>query len=120
MDIRLKRWDEPRSHGDGYRVLICRYRPRALPKAKETWDEWIPDAGPSRELHADFYGKDGPPIGWQEYVRRYRAELAARPEILRRIAALAGRHGTITLLCSSRCVDEAHCHRTLLKELLEA
>ncbi len=27
---------------------------------------------------------------------------------------------TITLLCSSACVDETHCHRTLLKQLIEA
>jgi hypothetical protein len=29
----------------------------------------------------------------------------------------AGR--TITLLCSSACTDETHCHRTLLRQLIE-
>ena len=26
---------------------------------------------------------------------------------------------TVTLLCSSACTDESHCHRTLLKGLIE-
>jgi hypothetical protein len=26
---------------------------------------------------------------------------------------------TLTLLCSSACTDAAHCHRTLLKQLIE-
>lgn len=116
--IRLKRWDEPRAAGDGWRILICRYRPRGLPKRDETWDEWIPDAGPSRALHADFYGKHGPPIGWTEYERRYLREMAGRPQVLTRLAERAGR-GTITLLCSSRCADPTRCHRSPLKILVE-
>ena len=67
MPIRTCRWNDPGQAGDGQRILICRYRPRALPKAKETWDVWIPALGPSKELHAAFYGKRGPPIGWDEY-----------------------------------------------------
>jgi hypothetical protein len=27
---------------------------------------------------------------------------------------------TLTLLCSSACTDEARCHRTLLRELIES
>jgi uncharacterized protein YeaO (DUF488 family) len=118
--IKHKRWDDPKEDDDGYRLLICRYRPRALPKAKETWNEWCRHLGPSRELHADFYGKHGPPITWEEYSRRYLEEMAEQKE---RIADLAGRVAggeTITLLCSSKCVDTARCHRVLLKELIEA
>ena len=118
MSIRLRRWNDPGSPSDGYRVLVCRYRPRALPKTRETWDEWIADAGPSRELHADYYGKHGPPIGMAEYKRRYLAEMRSRPEVVEKLAALAARE-TISLLCSSRCEDPALCHRTLLKALVE-
>ena len=35
----------------------------------------------------------------------------------KRTAVAAGE--TITLLCSSACTDAAHCHRTLLKQLIE-
>ena len=118
--IRTRRWNDPKKKGDGLRLLICRYRPRALPKADETWDLWWKHLGPSAELHAAFYGKNGPPIGWEEYRRRYLDEMKDQRES---IAILAEKHAqgkTITLLCSSACTDASHCHRTLLKELIES
>jgi uncharacterized protein YeaO (DUF488 family) len=123
MPIRTKRWCDPKKRGDGLRVLICRYRPRALPKAKETWDVWLPELGPSKQLHADFYGKNGPPIGWEKYERRYLQEIAERPretqEQIEELARLVSEGKTITLLCSSACTDETHCHRTLLRQIIE-
>src|SRR5262245_14160532 len=119
MPIKTKRWNEPREPDDGHRLLICRYRPRALPKADETWDAWDKHLGPSKELHADYYGKHGPPISLKDYVKRYHEEMAAQQD---RIAALAKRVAageTITLLCSSACTDATKCHRTLLTKLLE-
>jgi uncharacterized protein YeaO (DUF488 family) len=120
--IKTKRWvPEERQPDDGVRILVCRYRPRALPKKKETWALWWPQLGPSKELHAAFYGKEGAPIGWEEYRRRYLAEMQGQ-EQQDSIAVLAeevGKGKTITLLCSSACTDEAHCHRTLLKGLIE-
>jgi uncharacterized protein YeaO (DUF488 family) len=120
MPIRTRRWNDPRKRGDGFRLLICRYRPRALPKKDETWDDWWPQLGPSRQLHADFYGKNGPPIGWEEYRRRYLEEMQAQAEVIEEMAQLSAEGKTITLLCSSACEDVTHCHRTLLKELVEA
>jgi uncharacterized protein YeaO (DUF488 family) len=119
MPIKHKRWNDPGEKSDGYRLLICRYRPRGVAKAKETWDSWCPDLGPSRKLHADFYGKNGPPIGWDEYRRRYLEEMKEQQELLEELAALAAKEKTITLLCSSACTDASHCHRTLLKELID-
>lgn len=118
-DIRLKRWNDPPSPADGWRLLICRYRPRALPKAQETWDYWLPNLGPSRELHADYYGKFGPPIGWEEYKRRYLREMRGQGALIEEVARRASQ-GTVTLLCSSHCVDDARCHRSLLAPLVEA
>src|SRR5262249_16002704 len=74
MPIKTKRWNDPRKPSDKFRLLICRYRPRALPKAEETWNAWWPELGQSKKLHADFYGKNGPPIDWEEYRRRYLEE----------------------------------------------
>jgi uncharacterized protein YeaO (DUF488 family) len=120
MPIRTKRWNDPRGEEDGFRLLICRYRPRALPKADETWDEWWKDLGPSRELHADFYGKHGPPIGWEEYRKRYLTEMEKQTERIGELARRVAAGETITLLCSSACTNATHCHRTLLTELIEA
>jgi uncharacterized protein YeaO (DUF488 family) len=120
MPIKTRRWNDPRRRGDGYRLLVCRYRPRGVRKEDETWDDWCPDLGPSKELHADYYGKHGPPITWDEYRRRYLEEMRAQQELIDELAALAAEGKTITLLCSSACEDASRCHRTLLQELIEA
>jgi uncharacterized protein YeaO (DUF488 family) len=119
MNVRTRRWNDPAEPGDGYRLLVCRYRPRALPKAKETWNAWDPQLGPSRDLHAAFHGKHGPPIGWEEYRRRYLAEIEAQSPRIEELAGRVRAGETVTLLCSSACTDPAHCHRTLLKALID-
>lgn len=119
MPIRTRRWNDPATSGDGERVLVCRYRPRGLPKSKETWDVWIPALGPSRELHAAFWGKRGPPIGWPEYRKRYLAEMKEQRARIDELGEKVRKGETITLLCSSACTDESRCHRTLLKALIE-
>jgi uncharacterized protein YeaO (DUF488 family) len=120
VPIKTKRWNDPRDADDGFRLLICRYRPRALPKADETWDAWNKNLGPSRELHADFYGKHGPPIGLEKYRERYLQEMKGQVEAIGDLARRVAAGETITLLCSSACADATHCHRSLLKGLIEA
>ena len=118
--ITTRRWNDPAEPGEGHRLLICRYRPRGVRKEDETWDEWCKDLGPSVELHADYYGKHGPPISFEVYRRRYLEEMSAQQD---RIADLARRLAAgepLALLCSSACVDPRQCHRTLLKDLIEA
>jgi uncharacterized protein YeaO (DUF488 family) len=118
--IRTRRWNDPKKKGDGMRLLVCRYRPRALPKSDETWDLWWKHLGPSKELHAAFYGKHGQtPIEWEEYRRRYLEEMKEQQESIDMLAEKVAAGQTITLLCSSACTDEAHCHRTLLRQLIE-
>src|SRR5205814_9511574 len=119
MPVRMRRWNDLRLPGDGLRLLVCRYRPRGGRKTDETWDEWDADLGPSRALHAAAYGKSGPPISWGEYRTRYLAEIESRRARIEELAARVGQGETITLLCSSACVDETRCHRSLLRELIE-
>jgi uncharacterized protein YeaO (DUF488 family) len=117
--IKTKRWNDAVENDDGRRVLVCRYRPRGVRKDDERWAAWVPQLGPSRELHADIYGKHGAPITWTAFRARYLAEMRARRA---EIAALADRAATgepVTLLCSSACVDPARCHRSLLKTLID-
>jgi uncharacterized protein YeaO (DUF488 family) len=102
MPIKTKCWDERADDGDGFRLLICRYRPRAVRKEDETWDDWKKDLGPSKELHAAFYGKnDQMPIGWNEYRKRYLKEMEQQQELIQQLADRAAAGETITLLCSS-------------------
>ncbi|HEY7157390.1 MAG TPA: DUF488 family protein [Gemmataceae bacterium] len=120
--IKTKRWDDRRAKSDGFRLLICRYRPRALPKAEETWDLWWSHLGPSKELHAAYYGKHGQtPVSWEEYRQRYLDEMKGeeQQESIALLAEKVAAGKTITLLCSSACTDASRCHRTLLKQLIE-
>jgi uncharacterized protein YeaO (DUF488 family) len=120
MPVRTKRWNDPQSPDDGFRLLICRYRPRGVPKQAEPWDGWCTALAPSKELHAAAYGKnDTPPIGWDEYARRFLAEVKAHRYWIDSFAARVREGGTITLLCSSACEDPARCHRSLVQGLIE-
>lgn len=114
------RWNDPERPGAGTRILVCRYRPRGVRKQDETWDEWWKELGPSAALHAAVYGKGQPAIDFAEYRRRFLAEMAADPGryCLRALADRIAAGESVTLLCSSACVDEARCHRSILRELL--
>jgi uncharacterized protein YeaO (DUF488 family) len=120
MPILTKRWDDPRVATDGHRLLITRYLPRGLKKQDYTWDAWQPELGPSKELHAAAYAKRGFPISWDVYCARYLAEMRSQQPVIMELAKRAAAGATITLLCSSACIRESRCHRSLLKELIEA
>jgi uncharacterized protein YeaO (DUF488 family) len=110
--IKTKRIYEPADPSDGHRLLVMRRWPRGIKKTAV--DSWEPDLGPSLSLLTDYRrGK----IDWPALARRYRQEMANRPEVLAKAAALA-KAGDVTLLCG--CQDETRCHRTLLKEILES
>ena len=120
MPIRTRRWIDPAEPDDGLRVLICRYRPRGVSKADETWDVWYPDLGPSKSLHAAVYTDTASKIAWPQYRRQYLQEQRSSIKRIEELAARVREGQTITLLCSSACVREARCHRSILKELIEA
>jgi len=140
MPLRTKRWNDPPEPADGFRLLVCRLRPRGVPAKTQPWDDWWPDLGPSRRLLDEFHGKAGPsrpgqprapagraatgetvePLPWSSYVERYLDEMRGSAQVWR-IRALAQRVAvgeTVTLLCSSACTDPARCHRTLLARLI--
>lgn len=117
--IRTKRWDDPIEDSDGTRVLVTRYRPRGLAKEEETWTEWMPEVGPSKDLHAAAYGKRGVSIPWETYRSSYLREMRAQAGAIGALARRVAGGETVTLLCSSQCARESRCHRSLLKALVE-
>lgn len=124
MPVRTRRWNDPGEPDDGLRVLVSRFRPRGVRKADETWHEWWPELGPSRELHGAFYGRDEGdgaqgPLPFAEYVPRYLEEMQAQVFRIRALADRVSSGETVTLLCSSACTDPDRCHRVLLKRLIE-
>jgi uncharacterized protein YeaO (DUF488 family) len=102
--VRIKRAYEPAAADDGYRVLVDRLWPRGVSKEKAHLDAWMKDIAPSTELRR-WFGHD--PARWDEFQRRYRAELA-EPERSQLVDTLAERatHGPLTLVYGAR--DTAH------------
>jgi hypothetical protein len=45
--------------------------------------------------------------------------MRGQTERIQELAARVAAGETITLLCSSACLDENHCHRSLLRQLIE-
>jgi uncharacterized protein YeaO (DUF488 family) len=122
MPVRTSRWNDVRTADDGFRLLVCRLRPRGVSKADETWDDWWQDLGPTRGLLDAFHGKHAPPLDWDSYAARYLEEMRgpAASWMIRDLARRSASGETITLLCSSACRDPARCHRTLLAELISS
>lgn len=119
MPIKTKRWNDPLEPDGGLRVLVCRYRPRGVSKQDQTWDVWHPELGPSKALHGAVYTESASKIPWAQYRRRYLDEQRVNKALIESLAAEVRSGKTITLLCSSACVRESRCHRSLLKELIE-
>jgi uncharacterized protein YeaO (DUF488 family) len=112
-NVRLKRaYDRPAPE-DGSRILVDRLWPRGISKGEARLDRWMKQVAPSAELRT-WFGHD--PHRWEEFQRRYRAELddhaAADVRELRRLA----RDGTITLVYSAK--DEIHNDAVVLRNVL--
>ena len=104
-------YDKP-ERADGVRILVMRIWPRGI--SKEKVDLWIKDLGTEKELIRQW--KQGK-LSWAEYSKRYLASLRGKEELLKQVAERS-RKGTISLLCTER--DPNKCHRSLLKEAIEA
>jgi len=115
--LRLKSLKEPTNPEDGLRILIARYRPRYLPKNKESWDQWWQDLAPSKALFKEFV-KDKT-IDWNEYERKFRREIRNNPNSLNTLNGLRSLSKTsnVTILCY--CKDENRCHRFIIKQMTE-
>ena len=102
-DIRVRRVYDSPSASDGARVLVDRIWPRGMRKDAARLDEWAKDAAPSAELRT-WYGHD--PAKFEEFRRRYAAELAApaSSQALARLRARAAQ-GPVTLLTATRQVS---------------
>jgi uncharacterized protein YeaO (DUF488 family) len=113
--VKLKRVYEPKSRGDGYRVLVERLWPRGIRKEDLALDEWRKEVAPSGELRK-WFGHD--PTRWPEFKLRYLQELKASgpSEQLRALADRAAGQ-TLTLIFSSH--DTEHNNAVVLQGQIE-
>lgn len=113
MTINIKRVYEEQSSDDGQRILIDRLWPRGLTKEKAKIDLWLKEIAPSTQLR-QWFGHD--PNKWNEFQKRYRAELEKNKEIVSELVTQL-KKGKTTLVYSAK--DEEHNDAVVLKEYLE-
>jgi uncharacterized protein YeaO (DUF488 family) len=111
-NIALKRAYDPPIEADGVRVLVDRLWPRGLTKKSAAIDQWPKDVTPSTELRKWFHHD---PDRWDEFRRRYLAELKDKGSEIEALRKLA-QAGPITLIYAAR--DTPHLHATVLRDVL--
>jgi uncharacterized protein YeaO (DUF488 family) len=122
MPIHIVRLGSPRQPDEGLRIGTVRRPPRGVPKSelasRDFYDVWQPLLSPSAELVAEAKAA-ADEKAWEAFRRKFKAEMnhPAPQQLLDLLAALS--HQT-SLAVGCYCEEEAHCHRSVLRELLEA
>ena len=111
--IQVKRVYEKPFPTQGVSFLVDRLWPRGIKKEQLHIEAWLKEVAPSNELRS-WYSHD--PAKWDEFRRRYFAELDASPEAWQPILK-AARLGEVTLLYSSK--ETKINNAVALKEYLE-
>lgn len=120
MAIRVVRLGTPRAANEGVRIGTVRRPPRGVPKAefakRDYYDVWLPALSPTADLVSMALGaKDD--REWKAFERRFRTEMKEHDasRLLDLLAALS--HQT-NFSIGCYCEDEARCHRSVLRALL--
>jgi uncharacterized protein YeaO (DUF488 family) len=121
MSIQIVRLGTARGSGEGLRIGTVRRPPRGVAKsefASGNWyDCWYPNLAPSLELmklgNAVASDRD-----WAAFGRKYRAEMS-QSEASRSLDLLAALSHQSNFSIGCYCENEARCHRSLLRGLLE-
>lgn len=120
MVARVVRLGSERGEDEGLRIGTVRRPPRGIPRtefASQNWyDIWLPNLAPS--VGTMKIGRSArTEKEWLAFRKKYRAEMAApdNSHILELLAAFSHR---TNFSVGCYCEDEAHCHRSVLRELL--
>jgi uncharacterized protein YeaO (DUF488 family) len=109
--FKLKRAYEKAEAADGARYLVDRLWPRGVTKASLKLDDWLKEVAPSDSLR-HWFNHD--PEKWNEFRKRYFAELDAKPDAW---LPLAARKGVVTLVYGAH--DSEHNNAVALAEYLK-
>lgn len=111
-EVKVKRIYEAPDPDDGARVFVDRLWARGLTKEKAALDLWLKEVAPSSELRK-WFSHD--PDKWEEFQKRYRAELEENQEAIARLREEIQK-GPVTLLYGAR--DQEHNEALVLKDFL--
>jgi uncharacterized protein YeaO (DUF488 family) len=122
MSLRIVRLGTPRAANEGLRIGTVRRPPRGVPKSefsKQNWyDVWFPNLAPSLPLMQQALAAKTP-ARWAAFVKKFKAEMAM-PAAKHDLALLAKLSHTTDFSIGCYGEDEAHCHRSVLRELLRS
>ncbi|WP_298430076.1 DUF488 family protein [Ottowia sp.] len=128
MTIRVVRLGSSRAAGEGVRIGTVRRPPRGVPRARyasdDWYDVWYPNLSPTPELVKLALAAQAEPESaqakrdWALFTRLFRKEMAA-PDAARTLDVLAALSHGADFAIGCYCADEARCHRSVLRALLE-
>ena len=121
MAIRIVRLGSERAPREGLRFGTVRRPPRGVRKTdyakRNYYDVWLPLLAPSADTlklaKTAVTGRD-----WDRFMKKYRAEMAA-PASKTMLDVLAALSHQTDFSVGCYCADEAHCHRSVLRRLLQ-
>lgn len=122
MAIRIVKLGSERAPKEGLRIGTVRRPPRGVKKQdytrKNIYDTWFPNLAPSEPLLKEYFPIDDE-ASWRKFKRKFLAEMKA-PEARHDIELLAALSNSVDFSIGCYCEDESHCHRSVLRELLQA
>lgn len=131
MPVRIVRLGTPRAPGEGLRIGTVRRPPRGVPKAefasRDYYDVWYPELSPEPDTmklaleshHLQDQGQTAKADKlWKQFDKLFRKQLDEAPadRTLSLLAALS-HHAAFAVGCY--CENEARCHRSILRSLLQ-
>lgn len=120
MSVRIVRLGTQRLPGEGTRIGTVRRPPRGVPKSefssRDYYDVWFPNLAPSVDT-MQLGQAATTPAQWSAFARAYRSEMSA-PGPRHDLELLAALSRTASFAVGCYCEHEAHCHRSILRELL--
>ena len=123
MTIRIVRLGSPRARNEGLRIGTVRRPPRGVRKedyaSKDIYDVWFPNLSPSEALLKEAAASLREEKSWRAFKRKFLAEMKS-PEVRKDLQLLAALSHQTNFSIGCYCEDESRCHRSILRELLEA
>lgn len=121
MAVSIVRLGDARLPGEGLRIGTVRHPPRGVRReeraSRDYYDVWFPLLAPTPESIRLLRATDDE-AGWRRFVRQYRAGMK-EPAPRMALDLLAALSHTADFSVGCYCEDEARCHRSILRELLE-
>jgi uncharacterized protein YeaO (DUF488 family) len=121
VSLRIVRLGSERHPDEGLRIGTVRRPPRGVAKQdyarRDFFDVWLPLLAPSEALLHEVKATGTDERSWRSFVRRFRSEMK-QPGAARTLDLLAALSHATQLSVGCYCADEAHCHRSILRELL--